>query len=64
MEYQLRSFLSWLASILLDAAVGGDVVQEQAHAVFKLIKKSYSTKPTDILNFSTAALFGLWPTAT
>ena len=56
------SFLSWLASISLDAAVGGDVVQEPAHAVFILTKKSYSTKPTIILNFSTAASFWLWPT--
>ena len=39
----------WSASILLDVAVGGDVVQKPAHAVFILIKKSYSTKPTVIL---------------
>ena len=53
MEYWLRSFSSWLASILLDVAVGGNVVQEPAHAVFTISKISFFTKPTVILSFST-----------
>jgi hypothetical protein len=56
-EYWLRTFLPWLASISLDVAVGGDVVQDLAHVVFILSKKSYSTKPAVILNFSTPGLF-------
>ena len=32
-EYQLRSYSPWLASILLDVAVGDDVVQDLAHNV-------------------------------
>ena len=34
MEYQLRSFAPWLASISLDMAVEVDVVQDPAHVVF------------------------------
>jgi len=33
-EYQLRSFSPWLASISLDVAVGGDVVQDPAQVNF------------------------------
>jgi len=47
-EYQLQSFLPWLASISLDVAMGGDVVQDLAHVVFVFSNKSYSTKPTII----------------
>ena len=61
-EYQLRSFSPWLASILLDVAVGGDVVQDPAKVIFIISKNPYSTKPTVILNFSTPSLFLLWPT--
>jgi len=42
-EYQLRSFLPWLASILLDVAVGGDVVQDPAQVIFIISKNLYST---------------------
>ncbi len=45
-EYRLRSFLPWLASILLDVAVGGDVVQDPAQVIFIISKNPYSTKPT------------------
>jgi hypothetical protein len=45
-EYRLRSFSPWLASILLDAAVGGDVVQDPAQVIFIISKNPYSTKPT------------------
>jgi hypothetical protein len=45
-EYRLRSFLPWLASILLDAAMGGDVVQDPAQVIFIISKNPYSTKPT------------------
>ncbi len=63
MEYLLRSLLPWLASILLDVAMGGDVVvHDLAHPVFIISKISLSTKPTVILSFSTTALFQLWPT--
>ncbi len=61
-EYQLRSFLPWLASILLDVAVGGDVVQDPAQVIFIISKNPYSTKSTVILKFSTPSLFLLWPT--
>ncbi len=44
--YQLRLFSSWLASILLDVAVGGDVVQDPAQVIFIISKNPYSTKPT------------------
>ena len=37
-EYRLRSFSPWLASILLDVAVGGDVVQNPAQVIF-IIRK-------------------------
>jgi hypothetical protein len=47
-EYWLRSFVPWLALILLDVAVGGDVVQDPAHVVFIISKSSYNTKPTVI----------------
>ncbi len=56
-EYWLRSFLSWSAPILLDVAVGDDVVQEPAHAVFTISKISFCTKPTVISSFSTTASF-------
>ena len=61
-EYRLRSFLPWLASILLDVAVGGDVLHDPAHAVFIISKIYFSTKPTVILSFSTPAAFQLRPT--
>ena len=61
-EYQLRSFLPWLASISLDVAVGGDVVQDPAQVIFIISKNPYSTKPMFILNFSMPSLFLLWPT--
>jgi len=61
-EYQLRSFLPWLASISLDVAVGGVVVQDPAQVIFIISKNPFSTKPTVILNFSTPSLFLLWPT--
>jgi len=61
-EYQLRSFSPWLASISLDVAVGGDVVQDPAQVIFIRSKNPYSTKPTVILNYSTPSLFSLWPT--
>jgi hypothetical protein len=35
-----------LASILLDVAVGGDVVQDPAQVIFTISKNPYSTKPT------------------
>ena len=56
-EYWLRSFSPWLASILLDVAVGGDVVQDPAQVIFIINKNPYS-----ILNFSMPSLFLLWPT--
>ena len=46
MEYRLRSFSPWLASISLDAAVGGDVVQDPAQVIFIISNNPYSTKPT------------------
>jgi hypothetical protein len=61
-EYRPRSFLPWLASILLDVAVEDDVVQDPAHVVFIISKNSYNTKPTVILHFSTPGVFWLWPT--
>ncbi len=61
-EYCLRSFSPWLASILLDVAMGGDVVQDPAQFIFIISKNPYSTKPTVILNFSTPSLFLLMPT--
>ncbi len=61
-EYWLRSFLPWLASILLDVAVGGDVVQDPAQVIFIISKNHHCTKPTVILSFSTPAAFQLRPT--
>ena len=61
-EYQLQSFLSWSAPILLDVAARGDVVQEPAHAVSTISKIFFFTKPTVISSFSTAAAFQLKPT--
>ncbi len=61
-EYRLRSFLPWLASILLDVAVEDDSVQDPAHVVFIVSKNSYYTKPTVILHFSMPGVFWLWPT--
>ncbi len=43
-------------------AVGGDVVQKPAHAVFTISKISFCTKPTVISSFSTSAAFQLKPT--
>ena len=57
MEYQLRSFSPWLTSILLDVAMGGDVVQDPAQVIFIISKNPYSTKPAVILNFFTPSLF-------
>jgi hypothetical protein len=54
--------LPWLASILLDVAMGGDAVQNPAHVVFIIGRYHYSTKPTVILNFPTPGLFQLLPT--
>ena len=54
--------MPWLASISLDAAVGGDVLHDPAHAVFVISKIYFSTKPTVILSFSTPAAFQLRPT--
>jgi hypothetical protein len=62
-EYRLRSFVPWLASISLDVAMEDDVVQDPAHVVFIMVSKnSYNTKPTVILHFSTPCVFWLWPT--
>ena len=61
-DYQLRPFLPWLASISLDVAVGGDVVQDPAQVFFLISKNPNSTKPMVILNYSTPSLFLLWPT--
>ncbi len=61
-EYQLRSFSPRLASISLDVAVEGDVVQDPAQVIFIISKNPYSTKPTVILNFSTPSMLLLWPT--
>ena len=61
-EYRLRSFLPCLTSILLDVAVGGDVVQNLAQVIFIRSKNHHCTKPTVILNFSTPSLFQVWPT--
>jgi len=61
-EYQLRSFSPWLASISLDVAVGGDVVQDPVRVIFIISKNPYSTKPTVIFNYSSPSLFLLWPT--
>ncbi len=62
MEYRLRSFAPWLASISLDVAVEDDVVQDLAHVVFIISKNSYNIKPLVILHFSTPGVFWLWPT--
>ena len=61
-EYRLRSFLPWLASISLDVAVGGAVVQDPAQVIFIISKNHHCTKPTVILSFSTPAAFQLRPT--
>ena len=50
-EYRLWSFSPWLESILLDVAVGGDVVQDLAQVIFIISKNPYSTKPTVIFQF-------------
>ena len=62
MEYLLRSFSPWLASVLLDVAVGSDVVQDPAHVVFIKSKHPDSARPMVILMFSIAASFWLRPT--
>jgi hypothetical protein len=61
-EYRLRSFVPWLASISLVVAVEDDVVQDPVHVVFIISKNSYNTKPTVILHFSTLSPFWLKPT--
>jgi hypothetical protein len=61
-EYQLQSFVPWLASMLLVVAVEDDVVQDPAHVVFIISKNSYNTKPTVILHFSMLFPFWLKPT--
>jgi hypothetical protein len=61
-EFPLRSFLPWLASILLVVAVENNVVQDPAHVVFIISKNSYSTKSMVILHFSTLSPFWLKPT--
>ena len=61
-EYRLRSFSPWLASISLDVAMGGDVVQDPSQVIFIISKNPNSTKPTVILNFSMTSLFLLMPT--
>ena len=45
--------LTMIGSILLDVAVGGDVVQDPAQVIFIISKNPYNTKPTVILIFST-----------
>jgi hypothetical protein len=45
-EYRLRSFLPWLTSILLDVAVGGDVVQNPAQVIFIISTNHHCIKPT------------------
>ena len=42
-EYWLRSFSPRMSSILLDVALGGDVVQDRAHIVFEICKNPKST---------------------
>jgi hypothetical protein len=61
-EYWLRSFVPWLASILLVVAVEDNVVQDPAHVVFIISKNFYNTKPTVILHFSALSPFWLKPT--
>ena len=41
-EYWLRSFLPWLASISLDVAMGGDVVQDPTQVIFIISKNPYN----------------------
>ncbi len=62
MEHWLQSISPWLASILLDVAVRGDVVQDKANVVFIISKNPFSTKPTVILNFPMPGLFQIFPT--
>ena len=45
-EYQLWSFSPWLASISLDVAVGGDVVQDQAQVNFRISKIPLQYQPS------------------
>jgi hypothetical protein len=59
-EYQLRTFAPWLASILLDMVVEDDVAQDPARVVFIISKNSYNTKPTVILHFSTPGRHWIW----
>ncbi len=51
--------MPWLASISLDVAVGGDVVQDPAQDIFIISKNHHCTKPTVILNFSTPSVSGV-----
>ena len=61
LEYWLRSFSPRLASISLDVAVGGDVVQDLAQVIYVVTKNHHSTKPRVILIFSTPGLFQVLP---
>jgi hypothetical protein len=58
-EYQLRSFSPWLASISLDVAVGGDVVQDPAQAIFVISKNPYSTAYGHFEFFYTKSVFAV-----
>ena len=61
-EYRLRSFSPWLASISLDVAVGGDVVQDPAQVIFIISKNPYSTKPTVGIEDCMISFFFVKPT--
>ncbi len=50
-----------MASILLDVAVGADVVQDLAQVIFLISKNHHSTKPAVILIFFTPGLFQVLP---
>jgi hypothetical protein len=52
----------WLASISLDAAVGGDVVQDPAQVIFIISKNPYSTKPTVGIEDCMISFFFVKPT--
>ena len=63
MEYWLRSISPWLSSISLDAALGGDVVQDRAHIVFEISKNPKSTAFGHFeVIYHTRGLFRLLPT--
>jgi hypothetical protein len=44
LEYRLRSFSPRLASISLDVAMGGDVVQDLAQVIYVITKNHHNTK--------------------